>query len=225
MGTLYVVSSPIGNLSDISFRAVEILKSVDFIACEDTRVTRKLLDHYEILDKKLFCCNAINENNSSDGIIKLLNEGKTGAYLTDAGTPCVSDPGSRLVEKLRSTTDNKIVPIPGASAVLSAISIAGNIGKEWLMVGFLEKSEGKMERTLRRLLDYDLSFVLYESPFRILKLISKITELETDRQLLICRELTKIYEESFRGKATEVKSFLESKSSIKGEFVVLVYKR
>ncbi len=136
MSTLYIVATPIGNLEDITYRAIRTLKEVDIIACEDTRHTSGLLSHYDI-KKRLIACHSYNEEESANGIIELLDQGNNIAYCSDAGTPGVSDPGARLVERVRSGSEHNIVPIPGASAVTSLVSGAGNIGKSFPFEGFL----------------------------------------------------------------------------------------
>ncbi|MGN1164127.1 MAG: ribosomal RNA small subunit methyltransferase I, partial [Candidatus Ornithospirochaeta sp.] len=136
MGTLYMVGTPIGNLEDITLRALDTLKKVDVIACEDTRHTSNLLNHYDI-KKRLIACHSYNEEESAKGIISLLDQELDVAYCSDAGTPGVSDPGSRLVERVRSESDHTVVPIPGASAFVTLVSAAGRIGKAFLFEGFL----------------------------------------------------------------------------------------
>ncbi|HAL18632.1 MAG TPA: 16S rRNA (cytidine(1402)-2'-O)-methyltransferase [Spirochaetaceae bacterium] len=222
MSTLYIVATPIGNLHDMTYRAVETLKAAGIIACEDTRTTRKLLDAYSITGKRLISCSAINEENSKNGISKLLDEGNDVALVTDAGTPCISDPGARVVDKIQKTK-HKIVPIPGANAAVCAMSIAGNAGKSWLFEGFLPKSDGKMKRRLSELLKLETAFVLYESPFRIVRLLQAIGEIEPQRRIMIARELTKIHEETIIGTAGKIAEELSKRQAIKGEFCVVAY--
>ena len=224
MSTLYIVATPIGNLQDITYRAIETLKSANVIACEDTRTTRKLLDAYSIMGKRLISCSAINEESSKNGIAKLLDEGNDIALVTDAGTPCISDPGARVVDEIQKT-EHKIIPIPGASAAVCAMSIAGNTGKSWLFEGFLPKNDGKMKRRLTELLGLETTFVLYESPFRIVKLLLAIGEIEPQRRIMVARELTKIHEETIIGTAGKIAEELSKRQAIKGEFCVVVYCR
>jgi 16S rRNA (cytidine1402-2'-O)-methyltransferase len=223
MGKLFIVATPIGNLGDISFRALEVLKSVDTIACEDTRHSSKLLNHYEI-HKPLISCRSQNEAHVADKISELLAEGKDIAYISDAGTPGLSDPGNRLVQIVRSNGFD-ITPIPGASAFATIISIAGNSGKSVTFDGFLSPKPGKRRKRVKELLERRDSFLLYESPFRIIKLVKDIVDLEPDRILLIGREMTKIYEEFIEGTALEILEILESKQKVKGEFSLLVYEK
>lgn len=223
MGKLFIVATPIGNLGDISFRALEILKSVDTIACEDTRHSSKLLNHYEI-HKPLISCRSQNEAHVAEKISALLAEGKDIAYISDAGTPGLSDPGNRLVQIVRSNGFD-VIPVPGVSAFATIISIAGNSGKSVTFDGFLSPKPGKRRKRVKELLERRDSFLLYESPFRIIKLVKDIVDLEPDRILLIGREMTKIYEEFIEGTALEILEILESKQKVKGEFSLLVYEK
>ncbi len=223
MGKLYIVATPIGNLGDISFRALETLKSVDTIACEDTRHSLRLLNHYEIR-KPLISCRSQNEAHAALKIVELLEENKDVAYISDAGTPGLSDPGNKLVQIVR-TKGFDVIPIPGVSAFAALLSSAGNSGKTVTFDGFLSPKPGKRRKRVKELLEREESFILYESPFRILKLIRDIAELEPQRFLLIGREMTKIYEEFIDGTAEEVLKTLEEKQKIKGEFSLLVYER
>jgi len=223
MGKLYIVATPIGNLGDISFRALETLKSVDTIACEDTRHSAKLLNHYEIR-KPLISCRSQNEAHVAEKISELLKDDKDIAYVSDAGTPGLSDPGNRLVQIVR-TNGFDVIPIPGVSAFASIISVAGNSGKSVTFDGFLSPKPGKRRKRVKELLERSESFLLYESPFRIIKLVKDIVDLEPGRILLIGREMTKIYEEYIEGTALEILEILESKQKVKGEFSLLVYER
>ncbi|UTC66750.1 MULTISPECIES: 16S rRNA (cytidine(1402)-2'-O)-methyltransferase [unclassified Treponema] len=220
MGILFVVATPIGNLKDISFRALETFKEADFIACEDTRHTLGLLTHYEI-SKPLISCRAVNEAAASEKIVKLLDEGKKIAYASDAGTPAISDPGSILV-RMAADAGHEIVPIPGASAFGAIMSIAGSYDKTIVFEGFLSPKAGKRKRRLQELFDFGAGFVLYESPYRIVKLLTDIAEIDSNRRLIVGRELTKLHEEVIRGPANEVLQNFEQRASIKGEFSVFV---
>lgn len=222
MSTLYAVATPIGNLKDMTYRAVEVLKDVDVIAAEDTRCTSNLLKHYNITQKKLISFHSHNELNSTKGIIKMLDDGLNVAICTDAGTPCISDPGARLVEALKST-EHKVVPIPGASAATCLVSIAGNCGKEWLFEGFLPKTAGKQKKQLEKLLSYDVAFIIYESPFRILKLLNLISSLSPKRNITLAREMTKMHEEIISASAKDMLKEFEKRDNIKGEFALLVH--
>lgn len=220
MGILFVVATPIGNLKDISFRALETFQEADFIACEDTRHTLGLLTHYEI-SKPLISCRAVNETSASEKIVKLLDEGKKIAYASDAGTPAISDPGSILVRTAREA-GHTIIPIPGASAFGAIMSIAGTYDKTVVFEGFLSPKAGKRKRRLQELFDFGAGFVLYESPYRIIKLLADIAEIDSNRELIVGRELTKLHEEIIKGQAAEVLQNFEKRPSIKGEFSVFV---
>ncbi|WP_028972906.1 16S rRNA (cytidine(1402)-2'-O)-methyltransferase [Spirochaeta cellobiosiphila] len=220
MSILYVVGTPIGNMKDITYRAVEVLKEVDIVACEDTRQSRKLLDHYGI-EKRTLSCRARNEENSAKGIVKLMDEGADVAYLTDAGTPGISDPGSVLVSHVRNA-GHDIYPLPGPSAFASLISIAGIGGKTYLFEGFLPQKPGKRRKRLVELMEREESFVLYESPFRIIKLLTELSEIDNDRVVVVGREMTKAFEEYKSATPKELIFLLEKENSVKGEFSVLV---
>lgn len=215
-----MVATPIGNLKDISFRALETFQEADFIACEDTRHTLGLLTHYEI-SKPLISCRAVNEASASEKIVKLLDEGKKIAYASDAGTPAISDPGSILVRTAREA-GHTIIPIPGASAFGAIMSIAGTYDKTVVFEGFLSPKAGKRKRRLQELFDFGAGFVLYESPYRIVKLLADIAEIDSSRELIVGRELTKLHEEIIKGPAAEVLQNFEKRLSIKGEFSVFV---
>ena len=215
-----MVATPIGNLKDISFRALETFQEADFIACEDTRHTLGLLTHYEI-SKPLISCRAVNEASASEKIVKLLDEGKKIAYASDAGTPAISDPGSILVRTAREA-GHTIIPIPGASAFGAIMSIAGTYDKTVVFEGFLSPKAGKRKRRLQELFDFGAGFVLYESPYRIVKLLADIAEIDSNRELIVGRELTKLHEEIIKGPAAEVLQNFEKRPSIKGEFSVFV---
>ena len=215
-----MVATPIGNLKDISFRALETFQEADFIACEDTRHTLGLLTHYEV-SKPLISCRAVNEAAASEKIVKLLDEGKKIAYASDAGTPAISDPGSILVRTAREA-GHTIIPIPGASAFGAIMSIAGTYDKTVVFEGFLSPKAGKRKRRLQELFDFGAGFVLYESPYRIVKLLADIAEIDSNRELIVGRELTKLHEEIIKGPASEVLQNFEKRLSIKGEFSVFV---
>ncbi len=218
-----MVATPIGNLEDITYRAVQTLKSVDVIACEDTRHTRQLLNHFEI-SKRLIACHAHNEINSAKGIVELLGSGLDVAFVSDAGTPGISDPGARVVTAVREA-GFPIVPIPGPSAVATLVSVAGYVGKSFTFEGFLSPRKGRRTQRLVQLLERDEAFVLYESPFRIVKTLEEIAALDAKRMVVAGREMTKKFEEFLQGSAGEVASTLEGRDAIKGEFAVLVAPR
>lgn len=221
MGTLYMVGTPIGNLDDITLRALNTLKEVDVIACEDTRHTSNLLSHFDI-KKRLIACHSYNEEESAKGIIALLDQGMNIAYCSDAGTPGVSDPGARLVERVRSESDHKIVPIPGASASVTLISAAGRIGKAFLFEGFLSPKKGRRQKRLKELVSRGDAFIIYESPFRVLKTLEELKDLGGVEKITIGRELTKAHEEIISGTPEEIYDSFKSRDSIKGEFALVV---
>jgi len=220
-GTLYIVATPIGNLKDITFRAIEILKKVDIIACEDTRITRKLLTHYGISDKKLISYHEYNEDKTVEKLIKLLKDGKNVALVSDAGTPCISDPGYRLVKK---AWDNHIpiVPIPGPFAAAVALSASGLPTDRFLFVGFLPQK--KKKEALEEYINIGYTFVLYESPKRVLKTLEFIHELAPQSEVVVAKELTKIHESFFRDKPLNlIKTLSDDPLLLKGEFVIITY--
>lgn len=215
---LYVVSTPIGNLKDFSFRAVEILKQVDFILCEDTRTSSILLSHYEI-NKPLISFNAVNEEKRIEEIYNKLDNGESGALISDAGTPLISDPGYRLVNELRKR-GIKISPIPGASALIAALSVAGVPTDSFVFEGFLPQKKGR-QKELQRIVQDERTIIIYESPYRIKKLLSEIQSYAPERKIVICRELTKKFEECLTGSANELLEHFNVNEP-KGEFVVIL---
>ena len=218
MSTLFIVATPIGNLDDITMRAIKTLREADVIACEDTRHTQMLLNHLEITGKRLIACHAHNEAASSQGIVGLLSQGLDVAYCSDAGTPGVSDPGSRLVRAVREAGFT-IVPIPGASASVTLISASGLSGKTFTFEGFLSPKSGRRKTRLKELLAREEAFIIYESPFRILKTLSEIKELDDSRRIVLGREMTKAFEQFLYGTASEIISQLKV---VKGEFAFVV---
>lgn len=220
MSTLFMVATPIGNLDDITLRALETLKQVDVIACEDTRHTQGLLSRFDI-HKRLIACHSYNEKASSQGIVGLMEDGNDIAYVSDAGTPSISDPGARVVTAVREA-GFPVVAIPGVSAVATLVSCAGYVGKNFLFEGFLSPKPGKRKKRLVELLERDEAFVLYESPYRIVKLLKVLAELAPERQAVIGREMTKKHEEFCSGTLASVLEDFSGRASIKGEFALLV---
>lgn len=216
-GNLYIVATPIGNLQDITFRAVETLKSVDFIVCEDTRVTARLLNHYDI-KKPMIALNEFNEDQILYEILKKL-EMQSCALVSDAGTPLISDPGYRLVKEAKRKKAC-IIPIPGASALIAALSVSGLPTDKFVFLGFLPKSESRAGKLLNKTKLLEQTVILYESPHRILKTLELIKNIFGDIEITIARELTKIYEEIRSEKASALIEHF-SKNVPKGEFVVL----
>jgi 16S rRNA (cytidine1402-2'-O)-methyltransferase len=220
-GTLYVVATPIGNLEDITLRALRILKEVDVILCEDTQTTKKLLSHYDI-HTPVDSFHAHSEDAKLLRYIERLQKGESIAYVTDAGTPGISDPGSRLVREVRSDAlDVEIIPIPGASALTVALSVAGIERTEFVFLGFPPHKKGR-KTFFESVVDSDMPVVFYESPHRILKSLESLSEVAPDRSIVIARELTKIHEEIREGTAAELLSYYtENPDKCRGEFVVL----
>lgn len=220
MSTLYIVGTPIGNLGDITYRAVETLKNVDVVAAEDTRHTLQLLTHLEIR-KPLISCRAQNEKIAAQKIIQLMDEGKNIAFASDAGTPGISDPGATLAGLVRKA-GHSVVPIPGPSAFATLASVAGAGGKTLIFEGFLSPKPGKRRSRLKELLSTEDAIVLYESPFRIVKLLTDIADIDNNRRVVVGRELTKLHEEIVEGTAAELRDDFTSRASIKGEFAVFI---
>ena len=220
MSELFIVATPIGNLGDITYRAIETLKSVDYVAAEDTRHTLQLLNHFEI-KKPLISCRAQNEAEVSKKIIALMEEGKSIAFASDAGTPGISDPGAVLVSEVRKAGFN-VVPIPGASAFATLVSVAGTGGKTIIFEGFLSPKPGRRKNRVKELLLTGAAFVLYESPFRIVKLLNDIADIDSNRRVVVGRELTKLHEEIVDGTAKEVYEDFASRTKILGEFAIFV---
>ena len=221
-GILYVVSSPIGNLGDLSYRAVDVLSSVQMIAAEDTRTTSILLKKYSI-NKKCISYHEKNENIKFLKIIDLLNEGLDIALISDAGTPCLSDPGYRIVNAARKS-NIEVVSIPGASSITAALSISGLPSDHFYFEGFLPKKKGRKTR-LEFLSSLDCSIVIFESPNRIIKTLNSISEYFGNRAISVCREITKVYEENYFGYVDEILIRLDKLGKIRGEFVLIVSKK
>lgn len=217
-GNLYIVSTPIGNLKDITFRALETLEQVDFILCEDTRITSRLLKNYNI-SKELVSFNAVSEQKKISNVIKRINFGETCALVSDAGTPVISDPGIKLIsESIKEGIE--IVPIPGATAFVTALTISGLPTDSIVFEGYLPQKKGRQKK-LTELSEEKRTIVLYESTYRIHKLIDELVEHLPDRYVVICRELTKKFEETWRGYPSRLKEAINEKI-IKGEFVVVI---
>jgi 16S rRNA (cytidine1402-2'-O)-methyltransferase len=221
-GTLYVVSTPIGNLEDITLRALRILREVSVIACEDTRQTRKLLDHFDIRTAAI-SYHDHNEISRAVELIKRIQDGENIALVTDAGTPLVSDPGYRLVDAAVQS-DVTIVPIPGASAVLGALAAAGLPTDEFRFCGFLPPKQGQRRKVLESLADETCTLVFYESPHRILEALEDVNAVMGARRMVLARELTKLHEEFIRGTAAEIGASLSERPAVKGEITLLIGK-
>jgi len=217
-GKIFVVSTPIGNLGDITYRAVETLKSVDLIICEDTRVTKVLLDHYGI-SKPLLVINAHNETKMLEKILEKIESGINCGLVSDAGTPCISDPGARLINRL--VAENVfVVGIPGVTAGILALSISGLPTDSFVFEGFLPLKKGRQKKLLN-LSTEDRTIILYESTYRIKKLLEEINEYMPQREIVVARELTKKFEETWRGTAGHILTDFEKKI-VKGEFAIVI---
>lgn len=218
MGKLYVVATPIGNLGDITVRALDILRTVDLIAAEDTRVTSKLLHHYQI-DTPTTSYHQHTKHKKADALVDLLQEGKNIALVTDAGTPGIQDPAHVLVASAR-LAGIEVISIPGASAIASAVSISGVSGDQFIFLGFLPKKKGR-ETLFKNMANWTLPIIIYESPQRVVKTLLDAEMWLGDRGVIIFRELTKKFEEVIQGNLSSVISQLKTKLP-KGEFVIMI---
>lgn len=224
MSKLYVVPTPIGNLGDMTPRAVEILNNCDLVLAEDTRHTQKLLNHFNI-STKMISYHKFNEKKRSQEIIEeIINEEKIVALVTDAGTPCISDPGYQLIREAREN-GIEVLGLAGASALVTALSISGIEAYEFAFYGFLPRKKNELEKALRRVRENSVkTFIFYESPKRIINLVENIRLLMPNSTLCVCKELTKIYEKAFYGKVDTVLEELKKHEDVeKGEYVVVGY--
>jgi len=228
MSKFFVVATPIGNMGDITLRAIETLKSVDLILCEDTRETKKILDKYGI-SKPTMSYHAQSQLAKTDKIIELLEEGKNLALVSDAGTPGISDPGAMLVSKIKNHFSHgvnvQVIPIPGASAVIAALSASGLPTHEFTFLGFLPHKKGR-ETLFKEIAAAEHTYVFYESPHRIIKTLESLVKFcpkEKQKKVCVARELTKIYEEFKTGTPAEVlEYFVKNEDKQRGEFTVIV---
>lgn len=225
MQKFYVIATPIGNLEDITYRAVRILSEVDMILCEDTRVTINLLNKYGI-NKPTMSYHSQSKLAKLDKILELIGEGKNLALVSDAGTPTISDPGSVLVSSIREAyPEVEIVPIPGPSALISALSVSGLPASEFVFLGFLPHKKGR-ETLFKEISEMKRTVAFYESPHRIMKTLDSLKKYVGERRVVVAREISKIYEQIVSGTPSEVeKYFLDNQDKIRGEFVVLVSER
>jgi 16S rRNA (cytidine1402-2'-O)-methyltransferase len=219
---LYVVATPIGNLGDISLRALETLRGVDLVACEDTRHARHLLDHHGIKIPTL-ALHQHNENEAADKLVRLLGEGKAVALISDAGTPGVSDPGARTVAAVRAA-GFRVVPLPGPNAAIAALSAAGLADPHFLFVGFLPAKVGARRTAIQALGGVDAALVFYEAPHRVMETVADLVELlEPQRDIVIARELTKLFEQIVRMPLADAPAWLAADANHqRGEFVLVV---
>jgi 16S rRNA (cytidine1402-2'-O)-methyltransferase len=218
-GTLYVVATPIGNLEDITLRALKVLREVDLLACEDTRQTAKLLDRYHI-SLPLTSYHEHNEQEKADYLLEQLQAGKQVGLVSDSGTPCLSDPGYRIV-RVALKNGIRVVPIPGASALVTALSASGRPTNEFVFLGFLPSRKGPRKTFLQKLKAEPRTLVVYEAPRRLLESLLDIREILGDRRLTVARELTKIHEEFFFGQVSEAYDHFRA-HSVKGEIVIIL---
>ena len=219
-GTLYLVATPIGNLEDITLRALRVLREVDLIACEDTRHTRKLLDHYGI-HKPTLSYHEHNEAQRSGELLEKLRQGTSVALVSDAGTPLVSDPGYRLVSKAIQN-GIPIEPLPGASAILAALTASGLPTDAFLFGGFLPARPGPRRKLLAKLKEEPATLVFYEAPHRIREALEDIDAVLGARPVVVAREMTKIHQEFLRGTAAGLRQALAGRPSLKGEITLLI---
>ncbi len=218
-GTLYLVATPIGNLEDITLRALRTLRECDTVAAEDTRRTGQLLKHFGIT-KPLLSCFQFNEARRSEEILERLTRGEKLALVTDAGSPGISDPGERVVKAVLAA-GFRVEPVPGPSALLAALTASGLPTEEFHFAGFLPHKSGQRRRKLEALKTCCGTLVLYESPYRVEKLLSELNEVFPERRVVLARELTKKFEEFLRGTAAELLDTARRRS-LRGEFVVMV---
>ncbi len=218
-GTLYLVATPIGNLEDITLRALRVLRECDVVAAEDTRYSGRLLKHFGI-SKPLLSYFQFNEAKRSEEIIECLQRGEKVALVTDAGSPGISDPGERVV-KAAIAAGYRVESVPGPSALVAALTASALPTDEFHFIGFLPHKSGQRRNKLESLKSFDGTLVLYESPYRIEKLLVELGEVFPERQVVLARELTKKFEEYLRGKPADLLA-IAKKRSLKGEFVVLV---
>jgi 16S rRNA (cytidine1402-2'-O)-methyltransferase len=223
MGTLYLIATPIGNLEDVTVRALAVLRQIDLLLCEDTRVTMRLLDRYGIKVPLESYREEVHRQRVG-AIIARLREGRNIGLVSDAGTPGVSDPGSWLVREIMSAApETQVIPIPGPSAVTAALSASGFPADEFVFPGFPPHKKGRAT-FIKKALEYEMTAVLYESTHRIHKLLEAIAAADPERQLCVARELTKMHETFYRGTASDIIKALGETSS-KGEFVVMIAKK
>lgn len=215
-GNIYLVATPIGNLQDITFRAIEVLKSVDLIAAEDTRQSLKLLNFYNI-SKPLISYHRHNEDVKTEGLINKVKEGKNIAIITDAGTPGISDPGEEIVKEAILNNIN-VIPIPGACALINALICSGLDTKEFSFYGFLPMNKKLRNKKLEEIKEEGKTIIIYEAPHRIVDTLKEFEKVFGDREVVLARELTKIHEEFIRGSISEVLKELNPK----GEFIIML---
>ncbi|HIP92878.1 MAG TPA: 16S rRNA (cytidine(1402)-2'-O)-methyltransferase [Desulfurobacteriaceae bacterium] len=220
----YLISTPIGNIEDISLRALKTLENLDILLCEDTRQTKKLLTLLNIENvPKLLRCDEYTEEKLKEKVLNWIKEGKKVGLVSDAGTPLISDPGYRLVSFLK---ENKveIIPVPGPSAFLVALLKSAYPCDKFAFLGFFPRKSGKLRSLLEKYLPLNITLIFYESPYRIEKTLKLLSEILKDRKIGIARELTKLHEEFIEGSPLELLDYLKKENKLKGEFVILIPK-
>lgn len=222
MSTLYIIATPIGNLADISLRAIDTLKSVDAILCEDTRVSQKLLSYYDI-KKETISYHEFSDQRKETKIIELLKKDKDLALITDAGTPLISDPGAKLVKKLKENYDFRIIPIPGPSALTTALSVCPWPFDKFIFLGFLPHKKGRQAK-IKEMFQYNSLVVLYESKHRLIKLLKELNQfVDFKMEIFLAREMTKQFESYHQGSPEKLLNQIENQELIiKGEFVLII---
>ncbi len=227
-GSLYIVATPIGNLEDITFRAIKVLSEVDMVVCEDTRVTKKLLEHYNIVTPTASFYNLQRKVSATKPVPKIgylianLKQGKNIALVTDAGTPGISDPGNQLVEAA-VTEQISVIPVPGASALTALASVSGIDLSKFVFLGFPPHKKGR-ETFFKEVIEFGLPVIYYESPYRVIKNLELLQKLGMEKRIILGRELTKMFEETVRGTVAEVLDYFQKNpGKVKGEFVIIVY--
>jgi 16S rRNA (cytidine1402-2'-O)-methyltransferase len=222
-GRLFIVATPIGNLGDITLRAIETLKGADVIACEDTRTAKKLLFHFNVSPKILLSYEEFSEDARSEEILNHLEHGKNVALISEGGTPLISDPGYRIVSKAVAK-GIRIEPVPGVSAIIAALSASGCATDRFSFLGFLPRTSSERKKTLFDISKYNHTVVVFESPHRIAESLEDFIAILPSRTLVLCRELTKIYEEFIRGKAEEILNIINGRERLKGEITIIIEK-
>lgn len=218
-GILFVVATPIGNLKDITLRALEVLKEVDFVIAEDTRKAKGLLSHYDIR-KPVISLHRHSPKSRVEQIIRKIEKGENAALISEAGTPAISDPGEELI-RCCGERNIKTIPIPGPSAITTALSVSGMPAQTFSFFSFLPRRKSKRRKFLKEIKGYPHTLVFFEAPHRIIETLEDIEEVMGDRKIVLCRELTKIHEEIFRGKVSEALRMLREKGA-KGELTIVL---
>lgn len=222
-GTLFIAATPIGNLGDITLRCLETLKTVDIVACEDTRTAKKLFTHFNINPPSLISYEEHSEEKRCDELIRHLQAGRNIAVISEGGTPLISDPGYRLVNTAASLGIS-VVPIPGVSSVTAALSAAGCATDRFTFLGFLPRKDEERLRVLRKVSHDNITAVFFESPHRIETTLADLNKILPDRRIILCRELTKIHEEFLRGTAEEILRVITERDGLKGEITLIIEK-